>query len=191
MLFLFAVFRVNSLNFLAHEVHVVFQFLHLTVHLVNQAVALLRRCVQESEIVLVGLHFLFDGLVLAEQACALVVECIFTAFCHVFQVALKAIQTTAGSRDVQILVELVEHFVILLIELVLLLVGYMTNRLILVDQLLHSFLHIVASLFGSGFQLGNDTALLGQVGMLLTACSRIGSVASLEELVACREEVVP
>ena len=66
VLFFLAVLGVDGLDFLAHEVHVVLQLLHLAVHLVDERVALLRADAEETEVVLVGLNLLLHGLILTE-----------------------------------------------------------------------------------------------------------------------------
>ena len=47
---------IDCFDFLSYKIHVVLKLLHLAVHLVYKAVTLLRTCVKESEIVLVGLN---------------------------------------------------------------------------------------------------------------------------------------
>ncbi len=56
LLFLIGVFSVNSLDFVTYQLHFVLQLLHLTVHLVDKRITLLRRSIEETEVVLVGLH---------------------------------------------------------------------------------------------------------------------------------------
>ena len=68
---------IDGLDLLLDEVHVVLELLHLTVHLIDEAAALLRTGIQEAEVVLVGLNLLFEGLILAEQTGTLCVEGIF------------------------------------------------------------------------------------------------------------------
>ena len=51
--FLF-VFGINSLNFLFYEFEIVFELLHLSVHLLYEAVSLLAGSVEEAKVVLVG-----------------------------------------------------------------------------------------------------------------------------------------
>lgn len=48
---------VDHFDFLLHQFDVVFQFFYLAVQFSQQAVSFLRRCVQEAQIVLVGLQF--------------------------------------------------------------------------------------------------------------------------------------
>ena len=120
------VFCINCLNLLANQVHIVLQLLYLAVHLVDKTVTLLRTCIKESQVVLVGLNLLLKCLVLMEQACALVVESILAALSHILQVLLEVVKTALGSADVQILIELVEDGMILLVYIILLFIRYVT-----------------------------------------------------------------
>ena len=61
-------FCVNGLYLLANQFEVIAELLNLTVHLVDKAVALLRACVEETEIVLVGLYFLLELVETTHQA---------------------------------------------------------------------------------------------------------------------------
>ena len=165
--------------------------LHLAVHLVDEAVALLRACVEESEVVLVGLNLLLELLEAASQASALVVESLFATLCHILDVSLEVVQTAALCRDVQLLVDAVEHFVISLVELVLLLVGHVSHLVVFLCERLHLLLRCLSSILCERLQLLDDALLLLEVGVLLVALSCAGCVASLEELVACAEELLP
>ena len=72
------VLGVDGLDLLTDEVHLVLEFLHLAIHLVDEAVALLAAGIQEAEVVLVSLNLLFDGLVLTEQAGALMFKSLYS-----------------------------------------------------------------------------------------------------------------
>ena len=64
---LLLVLCVDGFDLLLDEVHVILEFLHLPVHLVNETVAFLGGGIQETEVVLIGLYLLLEGLVLTEQ----------------------------------------------------------------------------------------------------------------------------
>ena len=57
-LLLLFVFSIDSLDFLSYELSVILELLYLAVHLVDEAVTLLATCIEETEVVLVGLYFL-------------------------------------------------------------------------------------------------------------------------------------
>ena len=61
---LFLVLRIDGLYLLAQQVHVVLKFLHLAVHLVNEAVAALALGIEETEVVLIRLHLAPECLIL-------------------------------------------------------------------------------------------------------------------------------
>ena len=184
LLFFVAIFCVDSLDFLAHKIHVVLEFLNLPVHLVNERIALFGAGVQETEVVFVGLYFLTDGVILPHEPCALVIQCVLSAFCHLLKVLFEVRQPAFGHADVQFFVEQVEHGVIFFVYLVLLFEWYMAYALILLDQFLHLFLQVFAFFFDDGFQLCDDLALLIQVLVFLATLSGSGCIAGFKELVA-------
>ena len=55
-LFFLTVLCVNRFDLVTNELYLILQFLHLAVHLVNKGVTLLRGSIEETEVVLVGLH---------------------------------------------------------------------------------------------------------------------------------------
>ena len=138
--FLFFVLSVDSLDFLSDEIHVILQFLNFAVHLVDEAVTLLRGSIEETEVILIGLYLLLDGFILTEQSCAFVIKCILTAFSHLLQTLFEVVQTTLGNTDVQLLIELVEYGMVFLVELIFLFERHMTDGLILLNELLNLLL---------------------------------------------------
>lgn len=70
-IFILLLLGVYSLDFLAYKLEVVAQFLHLAVHLVDKAVALLGACIEETEVVLVCLNLLTQLVAAAHKASAL------------------------------------------------------------------------------------------------------------------------
>ena len=131
--FLF-VFGINSLNFLFYEFEIVFELLHLSVHLLYEAVSLLAGSVEEAKVVLVGGNLGAQLVEAAQEASALIVESIRALFCHVLQVVLEVVEVALGVADMQVLVYFVEHIVVLLVDGILLLKWYMTYRLVLIDE---------------------------------------------------------
>ena len=62
-LFFLVVLSVNRFDLLTYELYLVFQFLHLTIHLVDEGVALLGGSVEETEVVHLGLNLSLQLLV--------------------------------------------------------------------------------------------------------------------------------
>ena len=80
---------------------------------------------------------------------------------------------------------------ILFVELVLLLEGYMTDALIFFHQLLYTLLQTLASFFSSRFQSGYHITLLLQILSLFTMHIATSGIASLEEGIAGGGELFP
>ena len=105
---------VDGLYLLPNELCLVLDFLHLAVHLVDKAVALLAACVEETEIVLVGLHLLLQLLVASHQPCALIVKSLLATFGNLLQVAPEVVQTSSGIGDVHFAEQLVYDVAVIL-----------------------------------------------------------------------------
>ena len=80
---------------------------------------------------------------------------------------------------------------ILFVELVFLLIGYVPDGLILLYQFLDALLQSVAGFLGCDLQTLYDVALLLQVFALFRTGAGTCCIAGLEELVAGSEELVP
>ena len=145
----------------------VLQLLNLTVHFVDEGIALLRGGIEETEVVLVGLYLTLQLLVLAHQTCTLVVEGIATTLGNLTEIVLKLAETALGNTDVEFLIELVNDSVILCIDFVFLLEGNMADCLVLLNQLLYFLLQTFARLGGNGLQLFDDATFLLQVLVFL------------------------
>ena len=149
-------FRVYCLYLLANQLKVVAKLLHLAVHLVDKAVALLRTCVKETEVVLVSLNFLAQLVATTHQSSALRIEGILATLSHVLEVRLEVVKTATLGRHIESLVNLVEHSVILLIELILLLVRHMPHLAVFIDNSLHLVACQLGSILGKRAQLLYD-----------------------------------
>ena len=180
---IFSVLGINSLNLIKCKLHVIFEFLHLAVHLINQTVSFLRTNIEESEVVFIGLYLLLELLIPTHQTTALIVKGIFTTFGNILQVALETIETATSRRNIQFLIQLVEYIVVFLIEFILLLIGNMTNLLVLLNEFLHLLLNIIGCILNKIFQLSNNTTLAFKIGTLFVTCPGIGCITSLKELV--------
>ena len=139
-LFLCGVLGVDGLDLVAYQLHFVLEFLDLAVHLVDERVALLGRGVQETEVVLVGLHLALQLFVLAHQTGTLIVEGVLATLGYLLEVVLELAETALGYGDVEVFIELVEDGVVLFVEFVFLLEGYVANGLILFYQFLDALL---------------------------------------------------
>ena len=190
-LFLFLVLCIDRLDLLTNEIHIVLQLLYLTIHLVDEAVALLAAGIKETEIVLIGLYLLLEGLILTEQTGSLVIEGILSAFCHLLEILFEVVQTALGNADVQILVELIKHGMILLEDLVFLLEGNVADGIVLLNELLHLLLNIVAGLLSYGLELLDHLTLFVEVGMLFIALTCSSGITGLKEFVTGTEELCP
>ena len=80
---------------------------------------------------------------------------------------------------------------VLLVELVFLLEGYVAHSLVFLDEFLHLLLQVLTLLLGYGLELLDDVTLLGEVLVFLATLTGTGGVAGLEELVAGTEELFP
>lgn len=120
--FLF-VLGIDSLYFLFYEFEIVFELLHLSVHLLYEAVSLLAGSIEETKVVLVGGNLGAQLVEAAQEASALIVESIRALFCHVLQVVLEVVEVALGVADMQVLVYFVEHIVVLLVDSILLFEG--------------------------------------------------------------------
>ena len=96
-----------------------------------------------------------------------------------------------GVVRAQVLVEFVHHIVILLIELVLLLERNMTYGIILRNEVLHLLLEAFAWVLCQFLELCDEFTLLVKISVLLVSGTGILLVASLEELVASVQEILP
>ena len=177
-----SVLGVNGLDFLSHKIHVVFQFLDLAVHLVNQAVAFLAAGVEETEIVLVCLNLIFDCLILAHESCSFVVKCVLALLCHVLYFVFEVGQASAGTADIKLFVQLVYHSVELIVQFVFLLIWYMTYRIVFLDKFLHRFLGAFRPFFGQGFESLDDSALFVKIVVFLFMLAGCGGIARFEEI---------
>ena len=91
----------------------------------------------------------------------------------------------------KLLVEHIEHVMILAEESVLLTVWHMTNGVIFTNQLLHLLLQSFYFSLCELLELSHDTALLLQVIILFMTLTCSCCIACLEELIACTEEIIP
>ena len=80
---------------------------------------------------------------------------------------------------------------ILLVHLVLLLEGHMTDGLVLVDQQVQFLLKVVAGILQERLELFDDGTFLLEVLMLLATLSGSSLVACLEEMVAGTHKLLP
>ena len=99
---------IDGLDLLLDEVHVVLEFLHLAVHLVDEAAALLRTGIEEAQVVFVGLDFLLECLVLTEQTGALCVKGILATFSHLLEVVLEFVEAAFGDSNIEVFIEFVK-----------------------------------------------------------------------------------
>ena len=88
-LFFLTILGIDSFNLLTNQLYLVFQLLNLAIHLVDERIAFLGRGIQEAQIVLVGLHFSFQLLILAHQSGTLVVKGILASSSHLFEVVFE------------------------------------------------------------------------------------------------------
>ena len=88
-------FLVDGGNLFANQVQFVFQLLHLLVHFVEEAAALLRTASQEAQVVLVRLDFAAFALVSPYQAFPFAGQALSAFFGIVLQVVLEVVQTAA------------------------------------------------------------------------------------------------
>ena len=112
---LLAVLGIDSLDFFAHQLYLVLQFLHLAVHLVDKAVALFRRSIEETKVVLVGLYLLLQLFILTHQTGTLIVQGVLATLSYLLDGILELLQPTLGNADIQLLIGLVKHGMILLV----------------------------------------------------------------------------
>ena len=143
---------VDSLYLVFDKCNLVLQLLHLPVHLVDKAIALLAACIEESEIVLVCLHLALELFVLSHQACTFVVESVAALFGGGLDLVLEIVETLACNAHMELVVELVENGMILVIHFVLILERHMTNGALLFDELLEGLLHVVNLLVEQGLE---------------------------------------
>ena len=80
---------------------------------------------------------------------------------------------------------------ILFVNLVLLAERHMTNRVVLLNELLYLCLQVVATFFSYSLQALNDIKLPLHVLTFFVALVGTLGIASLEELVTCSEELLP
>ena len=99
---LFFILGIDGLDFLFDKFHVVFQFLHLSVHLVNETVAFFTAGIEKSEVVLVGVDLLFESLVASHEPASLVIQCVHSSFGHILEVAFEIVKFAASHRDVEV-----------------------------------------------------------------------------------------
>ena len=80
---------------------------------------------------------------------------------------------------------------ILLIDLILLFEGYMTDGIVLLDKALNFLLNVFTSLFCDTLQFSNHLAFLVEIGIFLAVLPSTCCLSSLEELVAGTKKLFP
>lgn len=182
---------VDGFDFLTDHLGIVLELLHLTVHLVDEAVAFLAGDVEEPEVVLIRCDLLLELIVTMHKVGALTVDGFITLLRHAAKVVLEVVEMALGSRDVQVLVDPIHHIMVLLVNLIFLTERNMPDSIVFVGELLHLLACVLACIRRDLLQFLNDVALLLKILFLFSMCAGMGSVARVKELVAGCEEVVP
>ena len=91
----------------------------------------------------------------------------------------------------QVAIDLVQHIVVLLEDLIFLLERHMADSIICVDKFLNLVLCVFYALLCKFLELSDDITFLLQVGFLLSTGAGMSGVACIEEMIASREELVP
>ena len=133
---------------------------------------------------------MLELLIAAGQTATLVVHGILATLGHVAQVLFEVIKTTASHGNMQVAIDLVQHIVVLLEDLIFLLERHMADSIICVDKFLNLVLCVFYALLCKFLELSDDITFLLQVGFLLSTGAGMSGVACIEEMIASREVYV-
>ena len=162
---------INSLDFLLYHFEVSLEFLNLTVHFFYQTIALFAGCVEETKVVLVSSDFIAQLVVAAQEFATLIAECIDAFLGNILQVVLEVVKVALGIGGVKFLIGSIDSLMILFVDLVFFFERNVSDSTVLLGKILEFLLEIVVgNLCNYKFlELGNNVALLVQIGMFLAA----------------------
>lgn len=103
---------------------------------------------------------MLELLIAAGQTATLVVHGILATLGHVAEVLFEVIKTTAGHGNMQVAIDLVQHIVVLLEDLIFLLERHMADSIICVDKFLNLVLCVFYALLCKFLELSDDITFL-------------------------------